>query len=257
MSHPAVPARPTWPFALRPRLPAFTLVELLVVIAVITILASLVAPTVLDAVKSASRVECQSNLRQLHAGMMSYANELDGFIVPLGNFPTMFPFFRGWHVTLKPYLRDMGVLACPAMPKFAVGHGMNYRVIGGVKESLSLFRYPQQLTLVRKPSSSFIFCDWGYVVNPDEHPSKWVVGFSPFTDAVSRERSYARMPLDVLRDGSGHHYVSYETDPHRPVPAHRGHKTNCVFFDGHTEGFPTWDIVDDEYGEEKCLYDNQ
>ena len=235
---------------------AFTLIELLVVVAVIGILASLLMPVLLHATRQATVARCQSNLHQIHTGMMGYAHAFDEFIVPLGNWPHMYPFFRGWHVTLEPYLQDMGILACSALP-LPVGYGMNYRVIGGVVESLSLFRYPQPLTKVRVPSTCFLFCDWGYITNPDEPANDWVVGHSPRTDAVNRERSYARMPLDVLRPDSRRYYTSYETDPHRPAPLHPGFKTNCVFFDAHVEAFPTWDIVDDEYDEPECLYDNR
>jgi len=224
---------------------AFTLIELLVVVAVIGILASLVMPALVHSMRSASTAKCQSNLHQMHGGLMHYANDFGEFIVPLGNYPHMDPFFRGWHFTLKPYLKDMGILTCPARP-LPVGIGMNYRVVGGVSESLSLFRYPQSLTLIRKPSQSFIFCDWGYVLNPDDHPDDWKIGKSPHTNQVNSERSYARMPIDVLRPGSKRYYTSYETDPHRPVPSHPGYKTNCVFFDAHVQAFPTWDIVDDD-----------
>jgi hypothetical protein len=30
-----------------------------------------------------------------------------------------------------------------------------------------------------------------------------------------------------------------------------------VFFDGHTEAIATWDLVDEEYGDPNCLYDNE
>ena len=236
---------------------AFTLIELLIVVAVILILAALVAPSIANALRSSQNTECFSNLHQIHVGMMGYAVGFSRFIVPLGNFPHMVPYFRGWHHNLKPYLENMDILACPALPDSAVGYGMNYRVIGGIDELRSLYRWPQPLSKVRKPSQSFIFCDWGYVVNPDDPADDWVVGPSPLKDPVNQERSYARMPLDVLRPGSRRYYICYETDPHRPFPAHPRHITNCVFFDGHNDGFPTRDIVDDEYGEENCLYDNE
>ena len=257
MSLPAPCVNPACRAARRPRGTGFTLIELLVVVAVIGILASLLMPSILHAMKSASNAECQSNLHQIHAAMMNYANQYENLIVPLGNYPSLFPFFRGWHFTLAPYLRDMNVLKCPGMAKFAVGYGQNYRVIGGCSETLSLYRYAQPLNLVRVPSRSFIFCDWGYIINPDAPANDWVRGASPHTNFENTERSYARMPLDVLREGSARYYVSYESTPYRAFPAHPGHKSNCVFFDGHVQGFPTWDIVNDEYGEPDCLYDNQ
>lgn len=53
--------------------PGFTLVELLVVIAVITILASLLLPVTLNAVQQGASAACRSNLRQMGAALFTYA----------------------------------------------------------------------------------------------------------------------------------------------------------------------------------------
>ena len=237
---------------------AFTLIELLVVVAVITILASLLMPTILSSMKSAQSSQCQSSLRQIHTAMMHYAKGSGMLIVPLGNYTTMSPHFDWWPITLEPYHRDAKVYTCSAMANAAIGYGQNYRVIGGCTEALSLFIYPQPLALVRKPSMSFIFADGGYVINPDEHANDWVQGMDPYTSpqVFNNYRGYIRFPLDVVHERSGY-YMSYHTDPYRPLPRHPGHKTNCVFFDGHVAGMPTWDMVDEEYGEPNCVYDNQ
>ena len=56
----------------------FTLIELLVVIAIITILASLVMPSIALAIKQAERATCASQLRQLHQGLFTYAKDHKG-----------------------------------------------------------------------------------------------------------------------------------------------------------------------------------
>jgi len=234
---------------------AFTLIELLVVVAVIGILSSLLLPTLLHASKAAQASRCSSNLRQILMGMMTYAKQYQEQIVPLGNYTTMYPHFDWWPITIEPYLRDTGVYRCPAMAKAPIGYGQNYRVIGGCSEVLSLFHYPQPLGLVRKPSMSFIFSDCGYVANRDDPPDDWVQGVDPWTGTIDNGRGYCRFPLDVV-DGEGY-YISYHTNPYRPLPRHPPNKTNCVFFDNHIESIPTWDLVDEEYGDPRCLYDNQ
>jgi prepilin-type N-terminal cleavage/methylation domain-containing protein len=63
---------------------AFTLVELLVVIAIIAILAGLLFPAFIGARLAANKTASMSNLRQLAAGLVVYAQENNGEIPPMG-----------------------------------------------------------------------------------------------------------------------------------------------------------------------------
>jgi prepilin-type N-terminal cleavage/methylation domain-containing protein/prepilin-type processing-associated H-X9-DG protein len=65
----------------RNRRPAFTLIELLIVIAIIAVLAAISIPAVMKARESANRITCSNNLRQM--GMACY-----GYTQELGYFPT-------------------------------------------------------------------------------------------------------------------------------------------------------------------------
>jgi prepilin-type N-terminal cleavage/methylation domain-containing protein len=61
---------------------AFTLVEVLVTLGVIAVLIALLLPSLASVNESARRVVCQSNLRQIGTGVLMYADDNHGFLIP-------------------------------------------------------------------------------------------------------------------------------------------------------------------------------
>ncbi|MEA3366816.1 MAG: prepilin-type N-terminal cleavage/methylation domain-containing protein [Planctomycetota bacterium] len=120
----------------RPR--GFTLVELLITVAIIGVLAAMIAPALAGALREADRVVCASNLRQVGLALRTYLKDHDGWCFALYDPPgpddTGRTWYFGWEpngspargegnrildrskAKLAPYLGDTEGLACPAVP---------------------------------------------------------------------------------------------------------------------------------------------
>ena len=61
---------------------AFTLVEMIVVIGIISVLISLLLPALQRAKQQANQVVCSSNMRQIGTEMLMYANDNNGYLFP-------------------------------------------------------------------------------------------------------------------------------------------------------------------------------
>jgi len=84
----------------------FTLIELLVVIAIISILASMLLPSLASAKGSAKRIACLNQEKQLALALHMYAGDSQG------SFPPRIQTNR-WCTTLRPYYQDLKILKCP------------------------------------------------------------------------------------------------------------------------------------------------
>jgi len=102
--------------------PKFTLTELLIVIAIIAILASLLLPALNSARQKAKGIQCAGNLKQFSTATVMYSQDFNDFSVCLsstgGN--------SIWQIALRPYVgkkistlssvnRNWGKLYCPAL----------------------------------------------------------------------------------------------------------------------------------------------
>ena len=98
---------------------AFTLIELLVVIVIIAVLVALVMPAISGVLAKGRQSACISNLRQIGAALILYANDNEGNY-PETTHTTGVKISRAWIYTIKPYLANCdAVRISPADPKGA------------------------------------------------------------------------------------------------------------------------------------------
>jgi prepilin-type N-terminal cleavage/methylation domain-containing protein len=91
----------------------YTLVELLITMAIICMLASLLMPVFAAAFKAAGRISCSSNLRQVGSAFSLYTIDHNANIPHEDNGSSQPPFNSGWYIVLKDYINEDGIFICP------------------------------------------------------------------------------------------------------------------------------------------------
>ena len=138
---------------------AFTLVEVLVVVAVIAILAALLLPALSRGKERARRARCAANLRQVALATFMYVDDHedtfpiqpeDGLaVVAVGGHGTNF------YDQLMPYLTQPGVWVCPST-KAEPGELMSYHM-NGLIITTNGFRQSR----IRRPSDTLLIGESG------------------------------------------------------------------------------------------------
>ena len=155
----------------RPRRVGFTLVEVLLVVAVVAVLAAIVLPTLGRAKEKAKQAACLSNLRQLGLGLQLYLGDwhqrfpyawTPAFCEPWAayrNSLPMQPEEASVAYALRPYLNDDRVWICPAD-------------IGDP------WRQPKQppSPMHKRLGSSYIYAGLDYLVAWNPNPGSTVAG---------------------------------------------------------------------------------
>jgi prepilin-type N-terminal cleavage/methylation domain-containing protein/prepilin-type processing-associated H-X9-DG protein len=111
---------------------AFSLIELVIVIAIIGILAVLVTPQYEKFIARSRSVACMSNLRQVGVAVLSYVGENNStypIIEPNENDPLYDPEAEATPLleALEPYGLTSPLLKCPSDKKYIVERGMSYQ----------------------------------------------------------------------------------------------------------------------------------
>lgn len=165
---------------------AFTLMELLVVIGVISVLAALLLPVFTRTKERGQGVRCLSNLRQLQVAWALYADDSqERLVLNRGMFSTnpanLFDTWAAGNVAvlpdetnatmltrslLGPYAKNFFVYRCPSDPGNPPGTARvrsvsmnNYMGGIGMDIETNLFVYNARVADIRRPASSFVLLD--------------------------------------------------------------------------------------------------
>ena len=100
----------------------FTLVELLVVLAIIALLAALLFPVFAAARAKAHQTSCLNNLKQIELAVMMYVSDHNGTYPPACHTDGSYSVF--WQSLVLPYIQSMTIFVCPGDPNpFSTGVG--------------------------------------------------------------------------------------------------------------------------------------
>jgi len=193
---------------------AFTLVELLVVIAVIAVLASLLLPGLARAKENARATQCLSNLHQWSVALSVYVHENEDSIPRRGQ--GVQPLFlidraEDWFNALPP------MIELPSYQTLATNSAIPQSVDN------TIFVCPKA-----KPTGATHFLSYAMniYVSPWIRPSPHRLGEIPRPDAVA-----------FLADGPGGYSSTVPSVMPYSVPARHGDRANVAFLDGHVQTF--------------------
>ena len=160
----------------------FTLVELLVVVAILAILAAMLLPVFARARNRARRTACLSNLRQLSSAMSMYVQDFDE-VLPRWAYPGAAPCAMVWSQGLMPYHREINLYFCPAYgrpdprgsplegsPYWGPTHAYLYDLVYASYGYNALYLDATKLAAVDRPTETVLLVD---TVFPGQENRSW------------------------------------------------------------------------------------
>lgn len=136
---------------------AFTLLELLVVVAIIALLLSILLPSLGKVKAQAKAAVCLSNLRQIGLAAMLYAEDNENLIPRNGgHWILVFMPYVGRKKNLPEDYREVKIYDCPMYPYKE--QTVDY-VINSWKDDIDEFDGPSRLSKFRRPASTIYLAD--------------------------------------------------------------------------------------------------
>ena len=176
---------------------AFTLIDLLVVIAIIAILAAILFPVFARARENARRSSCISNLKQVGIAMMQYTQDNDERYMVANheddNGDGVADY--AWFLPLQPYIKSEQVFKCPSLgsetttPNPNTDYILNGFFAHGVSQAI-FSQTAQQIMVAERKENLDVFDYHSWIRDGEEQ--------FEFVDNISRNRHF---------DGSNYLFV--------------------------------------------------
>lgn len=173
----------------RQRRRSFSLIELLLVIAIMAILSAILLPALNKARGKAKQIKCLFNIKQMSIGVLMYANDYDSYIMPSADGASRWYYGPDANNLCNSYIplpkaKTMGgsndLVSCPEQPF------TSYRT-SGIRFSYGMFAYVA--SQVRGTSI------WWYKISHLKAPSRTPI-FTDTTGVIGSELIYGRTYLD-------------------------------------------------------------
>ncbi len=143
----------------------FTLIEMLVVIAIIGILASMMLPSLRNAMDSATSIECTSQLKQVAIAITQYSNDNGGVLPSKGTTPSntkleywMCPLASYIGISRESYFMPGSLFYCPAVTPTSSEYSSQYRTYG-INPNVINKAWKMNLNRVKKTSKIVLYGD--------------------------------------------------------------------------------------------------
>jgi prepilin-type processing-associated H-X9-DG protein/prepilin-type N-terminal cleavage/methylation domain-containing protein len=253
----------------RTRIGGFTLVELLVVIGIIAVLISLLLPALNKARTQAMSINCQSNLRQIYAAMVMYANDNQGALVPNGGryiYGSQYT-FRSWdyYIAAGHYLGGRTIpRATPGITP-DITDEVDVAVGAQVMACPAALDPTQQIPYV---GECFGYGGWirdpwyfgtaGYIWKLKGGNISWVTDF-PHYWPVQAERFL--LLLDSIRGdfsipswGWEQFWAATADYPELGINCRHAKTANCLFMDGHVEALSKKQLISFDSSGDAMMY---
>jgi prepilin-type N-terminal cleavage/methylation domain-containing protein/prepilin-type processing-associated H-X9-DG protein len=237
---------------------AFTLIELLTVIAIIGILAAIIIPTVGSVRNKAKGVRCSSNLRQIGIAIRVFANDNNGMMVPYRGEPSSSTAGAQnwlWTEYLIPYM-NIKADRLPALPAGADYKEdstffymcpsspvpVNWRAWGNyvlhpvIMKSTGSSKPNFAISKVQRPSQVIIIADGSVRTDTGLEGGSTDTGAGQFFD---KTYPFTSDPSNILNAPVAAENSNPNADGTTGWLRYRHNNTvNCLFLDGHVKGIP-------------------